>query len=204
MKLISVFFNFFVNDFQTFISDKDKIICINCDELEHLSRDCFNKTLSFNEKAVLRSLILSDRSFNQSQVFSSFESLTSSLISSEDSSANAHSITYEMSLMSLIDSVSSAVEVLIKEFFDSNKRAHVKKSLISSAASLNKSSQSIFSIQSVIFVIQLNAFLKNSLVDVKRLKKKDQRRIEKAAIMTFLVELLNEKNDTINKTIFIK
>ena len=106
--------------------------------------------------------------------------------------------------MSLIDSVLSAAEVLIEEFSDSNKRAHVKKSFISSVASLNKSSQLIFSIQSVIFVIQLNAFLKNSLVEVKRLKKKDQRRIEKAVIMTSLVELLNEENDTINKTISIK
>ena len=40
--------------------------------------------------------------------------------------------------MSLINSVSNVIEVLIKEFSDLNKRVHVKESFISSVVLLNK------------------------------------------------------------------
>ena len=204
VELIPTSSNPLVNGSQNFVPGRGKIVCINCGEPGHLGRDCSNKALSSEERTVLRGLVLFDRSMERPRAFSSSGESTPSSTRFVGSSANAHSVTYGVSSMSLIGPISNSAEVLIRESSGPNKTAHVEEPSTPPVAPPLRPTQPAVPPQPTNLPTQSNTFPSNLPAEAERPKKKGQRRTGKAATMAPLVGLLNEENDTINKTTSIR
>ena len=98
----SQFNNLYINDSRVFISGREVLMCIKCEEDGHISYNCSNSELSRGEQSILRDIMLEDREcLLYRLVMTSTASVTPAAAALPVTSvtAEAHSVTYSLTIL---------------------------------------------------------------------------------------------------------
>ena len=92
--------NSYINSTLMFTSDVEIIVCIRCEENNHISYNCINSALLRNEQNILKIIILDDRDQYSESVMTDTDSSTSATINNTLSAASlmieVHFIIYSL------------------------------------------------------------------------------------------------------------